>query len=307
LKKTIRVDIILVNWNSGKLSCEALSPYLNYQSDCLECKIHVVDNASTDDSAAVLSAPTYNLIVNPQNLGFGKACNRAYSFCSGDYILLLNPDTRSNTAVLEQLVVFLEKNASYAVAGPQQIDDNNNISRTCGRFPSFLSAFFEVTGLSKLAPSVFLPSPIMKDWNHLQSKTVDHVMGSYMLIRKNVIEKTGFMDEAYFVYMEDLDLSKRLHDAGHKTYYDASCKVFHAGGGTGAKESAKRLAYSITSRRIYWKKHLGLLSYFMLTILSLTIEPVLRIAQSLINKNKPGIWAIIKVYGNYALGRSIKN
>jgi N-acetylglucosaminyl-diphospho-decaprenol L-rhamnosyltransferase len=307
LKNTIQVDIILVNWNSGKLSREALSPYLNYKSEFVQCKIHVVDNASTDDSAVVLSAPIYNLIVNPQNLGFGKACNRAYSFCSGDYILLLNPDTRSTTAVLEQLVRFLEKNTSYAVAGPQQIDDNNNISRTCGRFPSFLSAFFEVTGLSKLAPSVFLTAPIMKDWNHRESREVDHVMGSYMLIRKSALEKTGFMDEDYFVYMEDLDLSKRLHDAGYKTYYDASCKVFHAGGGTGAKASAKRLAYSIDSRRIYWKKHLGLLSYFMLTILSLTIEPVLRIAQSLINKNKPGIWAIIKVYGNYALGRSIKN
>jgi N-acetylglucosaminyl-diphospho-decaprenol L-rhamnosyltransferase len=307
LKKTIRVDIILVNWNSGKLSCEALSPYLNYQSEFLECVIHVVDNASTDDSQSVLADSSYNLITNPKNLGFGKACNKAYPFCSGEYILLLNPDTRSTTDVLGHLVAFLENNASYAVAGPQQIDDNQNVSRTCGRFPSFLSAFFEVTGLSKLAPSVFLSAPIMKDWNHKGSRDVDHVMGSYMLIRKSAVEKTGFMDEDYFVYMEDLDLSKRLHDAGYKTYYDASCKVFHAGGGTGAKASSKRLAYSITSRRIYWKKHLGLVSYFMLTILSLTIEPILRIAQSITNKNKPRILAILKVYGNYALGRSVKN
>lgn len=307
MTKKIRVDIILVNWNSGKLSREALSPYLNYQSAFLECVIHVVDNASTDDSQNTLADSAYNLICNAQNLGFGKACNKAFPFCTGDYILLLNPDTRSSTAVLEQLVAFLENNTSYAVVGPQQVDEQHNISRTCGRFPYFISALFEVTGLSKLAPSVFLSAPIMKDWNHQESREVDHVMGSYMLIRKSAVEKTRFMDEDYFVYMEDLDLSKRLHDAGYKTYYDASCKVFHAGGGTGASASAIRMAYSITSRRIYWKKHLGLVSFMVLTILSITIEPLLRIAQSFVNKNKPGFRAVLKVYGNYALGRSVKN
>ena len=307
MKKRVRVDVILVNWNSGELSCEALSPYLNYQSESLHCVIHVVDNASTDNSHRALDAPAYHLIRNAQNLGFGKACNKAYPFCSGEYILLLNPDTRSSVTVLEKLVCFLENNPGFAVAGPQQTDETDTISRTCGRFPTFLTACFEVIGLSKIAPNVFLPAPIMQDWNHLESREVDHVMGSYMLIRKSALEKTGFMDEDYFVYMEDLDLSKRLHDAGYKAFFDATCKVFHAGGASGDKASAKRLSYSLHSRRIYWKKHLGPVSFIVLNILSLTIEPLIRIAQSLTNKNKPRIWSILKVYANYALGRQVQN
>jgi GT2 family glycosyltransferase len=307
LKSTVRVDIILVNWNSGELTKEALVPYVGYQSEKIDCVVHVVDNGSEDDSRKLLSDTVYHLIPNSQNLGFGKACNLAYQQCSGDYILLLNPDTRSSVAVLEQLVHFLENNTAFAVAGPQQLDEKKSVSRSCGRFPTFLTACFEVMGLSKIAPVLFLPAPIMKEWNHMDSREVDHVIGSYMLIRRSTLEKTGFMDEDYFVYMEDLDLSKRIHDAGYKTYYDASCQVFHAGGGSGAKASAKRLLYSIASRRIYWKKHLGPVACFLLTILSLTIEPVLRIAQSITNKKKPGFWSVLTVYGKYALGRSMKN
>src|SRR5688500_18661299 len=213
-----KIDIIVVNWNSGILTQQAIQPYINYKSDIIECRVIVVDNASNDNSVDLLKNSVENLIVNTRNVGFGKACSQAYENSSADYILLLNPDTRSDITTLENLTVFLENEPAYAVTGPKQKDENGNTMRTCGRFPSFKTALFEITGLSKVFPHVFTPAPIMTDWNHQQSRDVDHIMGSYMLIRKSVLNQVGFFDDDYFVYGEDIDLSRRISKAGFKSF-----------------------------------------------------------------------------------------
>ncbi|MEP6594837.1 MAG: glycosyltransferase family 2 protein, partial [Ginsengibacter sp.] len=201
------VDIIVINWNSGSITLQAVAPYINYISSRICCNIIVVDNASTDDSLNLFKDRISNVIVNTKNLGFGKACNQAFARSNADYILLLNPDSLSEPRVLEELVSFLEKNPNYASTGPAQVDSQGKVLKTCGRFPTFKTALFEVLGLSKIFPKIFTPVPIMTDWDHMQSRDVDHVMGSYMLLRKSIIDKIGFMDDDYFVYMEDMDLS----------------------------------------------------------------------------------------------------
>ncbi len=294
-----KVDIILINWNSGKKTLEAVAPYLNYKSADICCNVIVVDNASSDDSSQLFSGRIKNVIYNKKNEGFGRACNQAFELCNGDYILLLNPDTISSPLVLENLVCFLEINPEYAVTGPQQHGFDGIVLRTCCRFPNFKRSLFEVLGFSKLFPKQFTSSLIMKDWDHLQSKDVDHVMGSYMLIRKSVIDKTGFMDDDYFVYLEDVDLSKRINNAGFKTYYRSEYSIFHEGGGTGQKSEVQRLFYSLSSRRTYWKKHLGKTKSFTLTFFSIMVEPFLRVIDSLRKERKPGLYKISKAYYCY--------
>jgi GT2 family glycosyltransferase len=198
------------------------------------------------------------------------------------------------------LVDFLEKNPSYGITGPAQVDKEGNIMRTCGRFPTFKTSVFEVLGLSKMFPKVFTPVPIMIDWDHLQSKDVDHVMGSYMLIRKSVLDKIGFMDEDYFVFMEDMDLSKRFLDAGYKAFYNNTCSIFHeGGGGTGQRPDANRLFYSLSSRGLYWKKHFGRIKYLILIVLSNTAEPLLRMIDSLFKRGRIQFKVIGKAYSLY--------
>jgi len=295
-----KVDIIVVNWNSGEMTLQAVAPYLGYSSSTVSCNVIVADNASADNSLDVLRDHVDNLVINTENIGFGKACNQVYKTSLADYILLLNPDTVSEPAVLEGLVNFLEKNPSYGIAGPAQVDKDGHIMKTCGRFPTVKTSFFEVTGLSKLFPKIFTPVPIMIDWDHGQSKEVDHVMGSYMLIRKSVLDKIGFMDEAYFVFMEDMDLSKRFKDAGFKTFYDTSRSIFHeGGGGAGQKPDARRLFYSMSSRRLYWKKYFGKFSYSILLLLSITIEPLLRMVDSLFKQKGRQLTVIPKAYSLY--------
>ena len=294
-----KVDIIVVNWNSGYLTMLAVAPYLNYSSSRIFCNVIVVDNASTDNSLALFKNKINQVIANTENLGFGRACNQAFKKSNADYILLLNPDTHSEPEILEGLVEFLEQNPDYAVTGPAQLDANGNLLRTCGRFPSFKTALYEILGLSKLFPEIFMPAPVMIDWDHLQSKDVDHVMGSYMLLRKSILDKIGFMDDNYFVYLEDIDLSKRINNAGFKTFYNNIYTIVHEGGATGPSLKAYRLYYSLSSRGIYWKKHLGKISFFILVTLSITIEPFLRMIDSLFKQKKPELTTIVKAYLMY--------
>jgi GT2 family glycosyltransferase len=205
-------------------------------------------------------------------------------------------------------VKFLDQNKHYAVAGPRQLNEAGETIRSCGRFPHFTTALFEVLSLSKLFPKVFTPSPIMIDWNHSKSRDVDHIMGSYMLIKKNVPDKTGFMDEEFFVYWEDIDLSRRISRAGFKSYFLADHTIFHRGGASGEKATSARLFFSIHARRTYWKKHLGKPALHILTLLSLTVEPCLRLLRSLVTRSGDA-GDIIKAYRHYvkqlATGNSI--
>ncbi len=297
----VKVDIIVINWNSGLLTMRAIEPYLNYHTPKIKCSVIVVDNASTDNSKALFTDKVEKVIYNTKNEGFGKACNQAYKVISStcQYILLLNPDTISNPQVLERLVNFLNNNPEYGVTGPKQVDKKGNVLYSCGRFPSFRTAFFELMGLSKIFPQYFLPAPIMTDWNHSESRAVDHVMGSYMLIRKSIIEKIGFMDESYFTYYEDIDLSKRIAEEGFKTFYNHECSIFHEGGGSGEKMKIQRLFYSLTSRSVYWKKNLGKTKTIFLTFISIIIEPFLRIADCLIKEKKVQLKKISRAYYLY--------
>lgn|SRR5690348_5821755 len=303
---TKKVDIILVNWNSGEQTVNAALSYLGYETKNICCNVIVIDNASTDNSLSILKAKINKVIENDANVGFGKACNQAFEGSTADYILLLNPDTQSEISVLENLVHFLEEHKGYGIIGPRQIDNKGEILRTCARFPTFKTAVFELFGLSKLFPRVFTPAPIMIDWDHGQSRDVDQVMGSYMVIRKSILDEIGFMDEKYFMYHEDLDLSKRFSDAGYKTFYDYSNSIFHEGGGTGQKLREYRLFYSLWSRQVYWKKYFGKFKCFLLVIISITVEPFLRIINSLVKEKTFEFKKITKAYFMY-LKKIIRN
>jgi GT2 family glycosyltransferase len=295
---TKRIGIIVINWNCGNLTYKAITPYLNCESDKIICEIAVVDNASVDDSISILKPLDITLIENKMNMGFGHACNQALKKLNVDYVLLLNPDTGSEPTTLETLTDFLENNPAYAVTGPQQRYENGKVIRCCGRFPSFTTSLWELLGLSKIRPSIFTPAPIMTDFDHIESRDVDHIMGSYMLIRKSVIDSTGFMNEEYFVYGEDIDLSKRISKKGFKSYYNSSNFIIHATGSSGDKASTKRLYYSIDARRIYWKTYYSKTAVAVLTFLSLTIEPLLRIFKSPLQTG-----TVLKAYFFYVTGK----
>jgi N-acetylglucosaminyl-diphospho-decaprenol L-rhamnosyltransferase len=296
LKKST-VDIILVNWNGGEQLEKAIKPLLPPAvSSSLDIKIIISDNGSTDNSLDLVSSLPVVIIKNGQNLGFGAACNRVLPLCTGEFVLLLNVDTETTLQVIEHLVEKISESEKYGTIGPRQTNAEGKTHRSCGRFPNFLNSIWELTGLSKTFPYLFTPSPIMSDWKHNCSREVDHVIGSCMLIRRSIINTIGFMDENFFVYLEDLDFSKRVTIAGYKNFYFHDVAIYHKGGGLSNKAMAKRLYYSLSSKKYYWKKYFGSFSYYALVGMALTIEPFIRVSVAALTFRKDVVKDTITAY-----------
>lgn len=251
------VDIVVVNWNSGDQLRECLAS-IDFGAEKYRAAVVVVDNNSADQSIAMaeaLSSPA-TIIKAEQNHGFAKACNIGARCGSSDYLLFLNPDTRLEPETLASCISLLESEggATIGVVGPQLLDERGNVQRGCARFPSWWNFVGKGIGLdlisSKLSPPVHLV-----EFDHLETRDVDHVIGAAYFIRRCIFEEVGGFDERFFVYLEDLDLSLRVRQAGWRVVYFAGARAYHKGGGTSEQVKAKRLFYSLLSRAKYAQKH----------------------------------------------------
>jgi N-acetylglucosaminyl-diphospho-decaprenol L-rhamnosyltransferase len=295
------MDIIIVNWNSGGLLRDCLrSITIAANQDNFKLnRVVVVDNASCDGSADELEELRIPLFIirNEVNRGFAAACNQGEKESKADYLLFLNPDTYLNEDSLAKPLIFMEKgfNQHIGIAGIQLIESNGEIARTCARFPTPARFFSKMLGLDRLFPHVF-PSYFMSDWDHRESREVDHVMGAFFLIRRLIFEKLGGFDEQFFVYLEDLDFSFRARQVGWRSFYLADAKAHHKGGGTSEKVKALRLFYSLQSRIFYGYKHFGWWSATGLMLGTLVIEPLIRFTFSAARRSRGEIRETIKGY-----------
>lgn len=289
------LDIIIVNWNAGGLlrDCLASLPSGGTTID----RVVVVDNASTDDSLEGLEALPLPLTIlrNPENRGFGAACNQGAAGSRADYLLFLNPDARLHADSLEAPLSFLEAHADVGVCGIRLIDEQGHTSRSCARFPTPRQFLARSTGLDRLAPRRFPPYQ-MTDWDHAESRRVDHVIGAFYMIRRSLFEAIGGFDERFFVYLEDLDLSLRVHQAGHAVYYMAEASAFHQGGGTSQRIKATRLFYSLRSRLQYARKHFSGPASVAVVVGTLLIEPLSRLALAILARSASQVRETIRAY-----------
>ncbi len=275
------LDIIIVNWNAGgqlRDSLESINNAANRDSFELS-RVVVVDNASWDGSADGLEDLRLPLSVirNTENRGFAGACNQGAKGSRADYLLFLNPDTHLYRDSLSKPLIFMEKTCSQGIGivGIQLLDDNGEIAYTCARFPTPGRFVSKMLGLDRLFPHVF-PSHFMSDWDHRESREVDHVMGAFFLIRCSIFKELNGFDEQFFVYLEDLDFSFRARQAGWRSFYFADAKAHHKGGGTSEKAKAMRLFYSLQSRIFYGYKHFGWWPATCLMMGTLLLEPLAR-------------------------------
>lgn len=282
-----KIDIVIVNWCSGQQLKDVFLSIKNFHNECVSSVI-IVDNASTDDSLSNIEAidnfPFSNHIIrNTRNIGFGAACNQGAMMAQSDYILFLNPDTRLHENSLSVSLNFMRQstNKYIGICGIQLIDDSTHVSRSCARFPTVQMFAAQALGLDRI---IGLSSwkHHMIDWDHSSTREVDHVIGAYYLIRRDLFELLKGFDERFFVYLEDLDLSIRARQAGWRTIYLANAQAFHAGGGTSRQVKDIRLFYSLRSRLLYGFKHFSRAEAWMLVIITLLIEPISRFVFSLV-------------------------
>lgn len=271
------MDIIIVNWNAGP----QLKDCIDSLAGVKDIRIIVVDNASTDGSEkAVVDHPNVKLIRSNENLGFGKACNLGAKHADGDFLLFLNPDASVFPDTLDKALAFMQnpRHADIGICGVQLMDETGHVARSCSRFPTPLGFVVHALGLDRIFPRL---GHSMVDWPHDETREVDQVIGAFFLVRRPLFENLKGFDEKFFVYYEEVDLSKRARDIGWRSVYLADAQAFHAGGGTSNQVKARRLFYSLRSRLLYAHKHFRLSGFALTCFATLAMEPLTRMALGL--------------------------
>jgi len=274
------VDIVLVNRNSGECLRECLTSIARADADGFALRsIIVVDDASTDGS--VTGIDWYQLpirvIRNKEHRGYGASCNLAAKLGDSELLLFLNTDTKVSTGALKGAVSYLtrEEHHDVGVVGVKLLDEAGKVSRSCSRFPTLWTMIASVCAFDRL-PLCQKLSVMMREWNHLETRVVDQVIGAFMMIRRAVFDQLGGYDERFFVYMEDLDLSVRMRAAGYRSVYLSTSYAIHQGGGTARKAWSESLFFNRRSRIQYALKHFGPGGGFLVALVTAGLEPIAR-------------------------------
>jgi len=280
------LDIVIVNWNSGGQLRACLDSIASTRPAELDLqRVVVVDNGSSDGSAADLSVPgiPLELVQNQENQGFAAACNQGARGSRARYLLFLNPDTVLLPRSLSGPVAFLDAPGSedVGICGIQLVDESGEIARSCSRFPTTVMFLSKMLGLDAILPPALSRQP-MTEWDHAADRDVDQVIGAFFLVRRDLFESIGGFDERFFVYFEEVDFSLRAAALGFRTRFLSGFRAVHRGGGCSDQVRAKRLAYSIRSRCAYARKNFSPASGAIAVASTLTIEPVVRLAVSLV-------------------------
>jgi O-antigen biosynthesis protein len=256
----MQLSVIIVNYNV-KYFLEHCLVSVMRASKNITAEIFVVDNASNDSSVEMVRAhfPDVQCIASKENLGFAKANNVALSKATGKYILYLNPDTLVPEDCFTKCIAYLEIHPQVGALGPHLIDGTGQFLPESKRgFPNFTTAFFKISGLSKL----FSKSPFFNKY-HMgylpENKTneVDVLAGCFMLMPKKVCDIVGGYSEDYFMYGEDIDLSYCVQKAGFKNIYFADTSVIHFKGESTKKGSLNYVKMFYSAMIIFAKKHLA--------------------------------------------------
>ena len=225
----------------------------------LDVETFVVDNASVDGSVKMVKEkfPEVHCIANVDNPGFAKANNQAIKQTAGEYILLLNPDTIVETDTFSKIIAFMESHPDAGGLGVKMVDGTGKFLPESKRgLPTPLVAFYKIFGLARLFPrsktfSKYHLGFLDKDKTH----EVEILAGAFMLLRKSVLNKVGLLDEAFFMYGEDIDLSYRILKAGYHNYYYPDARIIHYKGESTRKGSLNYVFVFYNAMIIFARKH----------------------------------------------------
>ncbi|MGX7705422.1 glycosyltransferase family 2 protein [Methylobacterium sp. Gmos1] len=281
------LDVVIVNWNGGALlrACLAsLAAAEEHLGDALALRVVVVDNASRDGSLEDLPRLRHGpaVIANPDNQGFGRACNAGAARGGAPAILFLNPDARVTAASLSGAYAALTADPGTGIVGAQLLDEAGTVQRSCARRPSAVSLIGQALLLDRAR---LVPSHFMTEWDHAEDRAVDQVMGAFLMIRRPLFEALGGFDERFFVYYEDVDLCARAWDAGFAVRHLAGIAVRHEGQGTTRAAKAHRLACFLESQIRYAAKHHGRATALALVATAFGAQVPLRLVQALARRS----------------------
>ena len=252
------LSVVIVNYNVVFFLEQCLNSVFAASKN-LNVQIFVVDNNSVDGSINMLKEnfSSVVLIENKENVGFSKANNQAIKRANSPYVLLLNPDTVIEEDTFDKCIDFMNSNADCGGLGLRMLDGKGNFLPESKRgFPSPSVSFYKIFGLSYLFPkSQKFGRYHLGFLSEFEVNEVDVLSGAFMLLRKVTLEKVGLLDEQFFMYGEDIDLSYRIKLGGYKNYYFPETKIIHYKGESTKKSSVNYVFVFYNAMILFAKKH----------------------------------------------------
>lgn len=256
----MKLSVVIVNYNVKYFLEQCLHSVLKAAKN-IDTEIFVVDNNSVDGSCAMVieKFPQVKLIENKRNTGFAVANNQAIRQSTGEYVLLLNPDTLIEEDTFSKTIAFMDAHPEAGGLGVKMIDGKGDYLPESKRgFPSPMVAFYKIFGLSSLFPksrrfNQYYMGHLDKD----AVNEVDVLAGAFMLLRRKTLDKVGLLDEDFFMYGEDIDLSYRIIKGGYKNYYFPETRIIHYKGESTKKGSVNYVRMFYNAMSIFAQKNLS--------------------------------------------------
>ncbi len=225
----MEISFIINNFNTCGLLKQCIKGIYKFPPK-VEYEIIVVDNNSQDFSAQMVkeSFPNVNLIASKENLGHHKGNNLGIKNSKGRYIVILNTDIAVMDNAFDKLYEFMEQNQQCALVGPKLKNPDGSTQMSCMRFPTLFMPLYRRTFLGKLPWAKKAQEDyLMTDFNHTEIKEVDWILGACVMVRREAVEKAGFMDEKLFLYFGDVAWCKRFWQFGYKVFFFPEVQIVH--------------------------------------------------------------------------------
>jgi GT2 family glycosyltransferase len=263
----IDLSICIVSFMTRELLRDCLNS-INNQPSIYSTEIIIVDNGSSDGTLEMLKTdfPQIQLIQNSKNLGFTYPMNQALRAAQGRYLVQLNPDTLMIEDALRELFIFMQAHPEVGICGPKVLNRDGTLQKQCRRGePRPLAVIGHFLRLGKIFPkNKSLNEYLLNYLDEDEANPVAGVAGSCMMIRREVIDQIGYLDEQYFAYQEDADYCRRARDAGWQVYYLPTAKIIHFGGQGGSRvQPVRSIIEWHRSYWIYYRKHLAREYFFL--------------------------------------------
>lgn len=253
------LSVCIINWNTRDFLRECLCSLYQFPPQNWEMEIIVVDNASHDGSADMVTTefPGVSLIVNPDNKGYAEGNNQAIAQAQGEAILLLNPDAVVHQGALTNALAFLTAHPDAAAVGARLLGTDGKTQRSLRGFPDPWPVLWEVLGFARLLPCVpALGKYRMTTFNYNQPGEADQPMGSFLLIARRALAQVGLMDTQFPIFFNDVDWCLRAkREQGWKIYYTPDALVTHHGGGSTRQAKPTLRIESHRSLALLYQKH----------------------------------------------------
>lgn len=253
------LSVVIVNYNSLAYVRRCLAS-LGEGARGLAWEAVVVDNASREPGVEGLPCafPHVRVLRRACNDGFAAGANAGIRAARADAVFLLNPDTRVMPGAAGTLLRYLRAHPDVGIVAPKLVNPDGSLQLSCRRFPTLWAGLFNrYSLLTRLLPgNRFSTAYLMTDWDHACTRDVDWVSGAAMMISRVALERVGGFDEGYFFAMEDVDLCRRVHDAGLRVVYLPDAVVEHRIGGSSSTVPARALIARHRGMWRYYRRYL---------------------------------------------------